>query len=99
MVLINQIILFFNIIIKKCVKTKSSNIETDFKKIIKNDLKNNNSITNRKLIDFYSQKINNFITIYNPYDTVTYISSVNNQNVDLFITNNSDEKGSKKRLI
>ena len=38
------------------------------------------------------QKLNNVISIYNPFDIVSYISCITNKKGDLFITINSEEK-------
>ena len=44
------------------------------------------------------QRLNNIITIYNPFHIVSYISSITNKEGDLFITINSEEF-TKKRLV
>ena len=90
-----EILLLFYIVIIRCQKnTSSSNIE------IKREffLKYNNFKKSRNLlINSNSQKINKFITIFSPYDNVSFISSQNNQNGDLFIITNIEDCNSDKR--
>ena len=86
MELIVRIFLIIYIVLIKCDLKNSSNIEIDKKS------------ANKRLLTG-SQNLNNIIEIYNPYDTVAYISSINNQNGDLFITTNSEGGDSDKRLI
>ena len=62
-------------------------------------IRNKKISSNRELIDLNSLKINNFISIYNPYNVVSYISSASNPKRDLFIVTYSNEIGSKIRLI
>ena len=92
-----EILLLFYIVIIRCQKNTSfSNIE------IKREffLKYNNFKKSRNLlINSNSQKINKFITIFSPYDNVSFISSQNNQNGDLFIITNIEDCNSDKRLI
>ena len=75
-------------------------------KQIKNEVKNknetkdiNNNINKRHLLQKDKiQQLNNIINIYNPFNIVSYISSIVTKNGDLFITLNSEEK-STTRLI
>ena len=46
-----------------------------------------NLLTNNKI-----QKLNNIVNIYNPYEKIAYISNAKNENGDLFITTNSENK-------
>ena len=60
----------------------------------KNETKNiNNNIIKRHLSQKEKiQELNNIINIYNPFNIVSYISSIVSKNGDLFITINSEEK-------
>ena len=58
-----------------------------------------NSTSFRNLNENDNQKLNNIINIYNPYNIVSYISSKNDYNGDLFITTNTEEKNSPHRLV
>ena len=92
MSLIHQIILFFYFFsFTKSVKEKFIEKKITFK--------NNNFTKIRNLLTTDSQKLNNLITIYNPYDIVSYISSKNNQYGDIFITTNDEQGKSDKRLV
>ena len=51
-------------------------------------------LTNNK-----NQKLNNIVNIYNPYEKVAYISNAKNENGDLFITTNSENKDDYTRLV
>ena len=51
-------------------------------------------LTNNK-----NQKLNNIVNIYNPYEKVAYISNAKNENGDLFITTNSENKYDYSRLV
>ena len=66
----------------------------------KNETKNyNNNIIKRHLSQKEKiQQLNNIINIYNPFNIVSYISSIISRNGDLFITINSEEK-TTTRLI
>ena len=66
----------------------------------KNETKNiNNNIIKRHLSQKEKiQELNNIINIYNPFNIVSYISSIVSKNGDLFITINSEEK-TTTRLI
>jgi hypothetical protein len=66
----------------------------------KNETKNyNNNIIKRHLSQKEKiQQLNNIINIYNPFNIVSYISSIITKNGDLFITINSEEK-TTTRLI
>jgi len=68
-----------------------------FKEIsIEYDYKTNKRylLTNNKI-----QKLNNIVNIYNPYEKIAYISSAKNENGDLFITTNSENKNDNTRLV
>ena len=51
-------------------------------------------LTNNK-----NQKLNNIVNIYNPYEKIAYISNTKNENGDLFITTNSENKSDNTRLV
>jgi len=53
-----------------------------------------NLLTNNK-----NQKLNNIANIYNPYEKIAYISHAKNENGDLFITTNSENKNDSQRLV
>ena len=94
MALILQLIIFYCF---SFIKSEKENFSG--KKILsKISPKNNNLIKIRNLLTD-SQKLNNIIEIYNPYDIVSYISSKNNQYGDLFITTNEENGSSDKRLV
>ena len=58
-----------------------------------NEINLNNLSTLRKLNQKEEiQKLNNIITIYNPFQIVSYISAITNEEGDLFITINSEER-------
>ena len=94
MTLMIGMFLLISIAIIKCKKGQCSNKEVKVKL-----LKNYNLTIKRKLINSDSQKLNNFVEIYNPYNTVGYISSINNQYGDVFIETNSEDGFSDKRVI
>ena len=89
--IISKLLILFFLYIIKCSKSNFSF------NIFKNNLRNSNSL--RNLSENESQKLNNIINIYNPYSIVSYISSKNDYNGDLFITTNSEENNSRKRLV
>ena len=84
-------ILFFLYIIKFSKSIISNNII--FKLLIPLSIKISNIEANQ------SQNLNNIINIYNPYNIVSYISSKNDYNGDLFITTNSEEANTINRLV
>ena len=92
--LIFQVIfLLLDISFFKGIKSKSNT------NIIKTKLRFNNAVIRRNLTTINdNQKLTNIINIYNPYNIVSYISSQNNENGDLFITTNS-KKAEDKRLV
>ena len=45
------------------------------------------------------QKLNNIVNIYSPYEKIAYISNAKNENGDLFITTNSENKADNTRLV
>ena len=51
------------------------------------------------LTSYKNQSLNNIVNIYNPYEKVAYISNVKNENGDLFITTNSENKNDNTRLV
>ena len=53
----------------------------------------------RYLLNNKNQKLNNIVNIYNPYEKIAYISNTKNENGDLFITTNSENKNDNTRLV
>ena len=53
----------------------------------------------KKLTNNKIQKLNNVVNIYNPYEKIAYISNTKNENGDLFITTNSENKNDNIRLV
>ena len=88
-ILLLLFIYFFNYI-----KSKSNT------RNIKNKLGYNNTRIKRHLTTINeNQKLFFIINIYNQYSKVSYISSQNNKNGDLYIATNSGERFEDKRLI
>jgi len=89
MLLYNFIVFIFSL---KQIKSKVKN------KIGRNKNINNNIIKRHLSEKEKKQELNNIINIYNPFNIVSYISSIISKNGDLFITINSEEKATT-RLI
>ena len=86
---------FFSILINKNRFEKNSIIELN--------KSNNFDIINNKIRKLLTvnetQKLNKIINIYNPYNNLSFISSTKNENGDLFIFTNSENKTENTRLI
>jgi len=78
-----KLIVFFNVILFT-LKQFTFNKELEYE--------SNNFNLRRLTKKEEIQKLNNVISIYNPFDVVSYISCITNTKGDLFITINSEEK-------
>ena len=88
--ILNIIFIFYSIYTKELIINNIDKISSDYKyKIYKRKLLKYNEI----------QKMHNFVNIYNPYEKVAYISNIKNENGDLFITTNSENKEDNTRLV
>ena len=88
--ILNIIFIFYSIYTKELIINNADKISSDSKY----------KINKRKLLKYNDiQRLNNFVSIYNPYEKVAYISNTKNRNGDLFITTNSEIKENKTRLV
>ena len=88
--ILNIIFICYSIYTKELIINNADKISSDSKY----------KINKRKLLKYNDiQRLNNFVSIYNPYEKVAYISNTKNRNGDLFITTNSEIKENKTRLV
>ena len=88
--ILNIIFIFYSIYTKELIINNADKISSDSKY----------KINKRKLLKYNDiQRLNNFVSIYNPYEKVAYISHIKNRNGDLFITTNTEIKENKTRLV
>ena len=87
---VNLVFMFYSIYSKELNKITFNEISLEYK------FKTNQRylLTNNK-----NQKLNNIVNIYNPYEKIAYISNAKNENGDLFITTNSENKNDNTRLV
>ena len=87
------------IIIFLLIKIFFSNFIPILRQFKFNTINNNNSLIRNLLTNNEIQKLNNIITIYNPSDIVTSISTATNENGDILIVTNTEDSNSSFRII